>query len=148
MKVRKKKPKGHAVAVVGAELPLGEARNTWDPVASPVRVVPVRGAAYLATLEDPAEGERRAAGAFARLRPPPGTAPEIVEDWRSRVAKVARAVKVLPSTQAEEVPAASTRVDAEEKVGTVREEAERLAAETGNERVVLIVKSILDEVGA
>lgn len=106
-------------------------------------------AARLLTLEDPeAPVPAEAAGAFVRLRPPEGSSPDAVETWRARAAAVARAVKVLPPPRADDVPLASTRVDVGDRTGTIREEATRLAAETGSDHVVALVGKILDEVGA
>jgi hypothetical protein len=112
-----------------------------------VRAVSVSGAARLVTLEDPNADATPARDAFARLRPPEGTSPDAVSSWRAVVEKVARAVKVLPSLHADDVPAASTRVGEGEEPGTIREEATALAAETGNPDVVSLVGRLLDEVG-
>lgn len=105
-------------------------------------------AARLVTLEDPNGPTTLAQDAFARLRPPEGTDPETVASWREAVSRVARAVRVVPPPKAALVPAASDRSDNSEHVGTVREEATRLAAETENEAVIANVKRILDEVDA
>jgi len=113
-----------------------------------IRAVAVRGPVKLVTLEDPNAPPTLAQDAFARLRPPEGTSPDAVASWREGVAKVARAVKVLPSLRGDDVPNASTRVDVDEKVGSIREEAMGLAEETKNPHVVALVKRLLDEVGA
>jgi len=109
-------------------------------------VFPVEGA-RLVTLEDPGGDLGAVAGAYARLRPPEGTTPDAVGQWRERVAKVALAVKVLSASRAADVPDASTRVNAADVVGDLREEATALARENGDERVVAIVAEVLDEVG-
>lgn len=112
-----------------------------------VRAVAVREPARLVTLEDPNGATTPAQGAFARLRPPEGATPDAVASWREEVAKVARAVKVLPSLRSDDVPAASTRVDGA-RAGTIREEALSLAEGTKNPQVVELVSRLLDEVGA
>lgn len=104
-------------------------------------------AARLVTLDDPASPTTLAQDAFARLRPPEGTDPETVASWRESVAKVAKAVRVIPPPKAALVPAASDRSD-DVPVGTIREEATKLAEETGNDAVIANVSRILDEVGA
>lgn len=116
------------------------------PSRTCVHVVPVQ-ASRLVTLEDPDAAPEAARGAFARLRPPEGTSPEVIASWRASVARVARAVKVLAAPRSEEVPAASTRVDAEEKVGSLRQETLALARATENPFVVDLTKKLLDEAG-
>jgi hypothetical protein len=125
-----------------ARRPVEEPRHTGvTPTVETIEVDAVR----LVTLDDPSGNVTRAAkGAFARLRPPPGLSAEEIESWRILVAKVARAVKVLPSQHAAAVPAASHR--SEHAVGTIREEAIKLAKESANPDVLPLVKKILDEV--
>lgn len=108
-------------------------------IASPVRLV---------TLEDPGAATTSARGAFARLRPPEGLPATEVDAWRQAVAKVAMAVKVLPAPRSADVPADSHRVDLGDKIGTIREEALALAADSDNQTVVQLTTQILDEVGA
>lgn len=105
-------------------------------------------AARLVTLDDPDSPSTLAQDAFARLRPPEGTDPEVIASWRESVARVAVAVRVVPPPKAALVPAASDRSDVDDPVGTIREEATRLAEETGSEAVKANTKRILDEVGA
>lgn len=116
------------------------------PVAD-VEFVPAGASAELVTLES-REETADLRGAFVRLRPPPNTDPATVEEWRADVAKVARAVRVVAPGRSALVPLSSDRSDEEVEVGSIREEAEKLAEETGEEKVVSYVKSVLDEVGA
>jgi hypothetical protein len=103
--------------------------------------------ARLVTLEDPNAPPTMAQDAFARLRPPEGTTPEAVASWRLVVEKVARAVRVVPAPQAALVPQASERSDTS-ACGSIRQEAEALAVETGSDAVVALTADLLDEVGA
>lgn len=121
-----------------------KARNPG--VTPTVETIPVETAVRLVTLEDPAKGLRSAVDAFVRLRPQEGMAPVAIASWRDSVARVARAVKVLPAPRAADVPAASHRPEV--KVGSIREESLKLAEEAGNEAVLAMVTTILDEVGA
>lgn len=105
-------------------------------------------ATRLVTLDDPAGDAASASGAFVRLRPPEGTSPEQTALWREAVARVALAVRVVAAPRAALVPASSDRSDDDEPVGTIREEAEKLAAETNDPDVVALVARVLDEVGA
>ena len=105
-------------------------------------------AARMVTLEDPAAALGRVKGAFVRLRPPEGTSPEEVSSWRLRtLAAGARAVRVLPAPAAALVPVSSDRSGAE-AAESFREEALKLAEETGDIAVLALAKKILDEVGA
>lgn len=122
-------------------------KKTAPDLPNGLVAVLVDAPARLVTLEDPAAPPQAAQDAFARLRPTPGTDPAVVASWRDSVARVARAVRVVAPAQAAAVPLASTRVD-DAAVGTVREEALRLAAETGDARVEALVAKLLDEVGA
>lgn len=115
-----------------------------EPGLEVVRVEAVR----LVTLEDPKVPPTPAQDAFARLRPPEGMTPEAVTSWRDTVAKVAKAVQVVATTHAAAVPLKSTRVDLAVKVGSIREEAKALAAETNDGEVIAMVDRLLDEVGA
>ena len=111
-----------------------------------LRVLPVE-TSRLVTLEEPGEAPEEARGAFARLRPPEGTPPSAVTEWREKVDRVALAVRVMAAPKAADVPLASTRVDAE-KPGSFREEALRLARETKDPAIEAFVLRKLDEVGA
>lgn len=86
--------------------------------------------------------------AFARLKPPEGLTPLQIDSWRNLVAKVARAVKVLPAPRSADVPVDAHRVEEGERIGTIRDEALALATDTKNGEVVEMVTRILDEVGA
>lgn len=101
----------------------------------------------MVTLEDPNIPPTMAQDAFARLRPPEGATAEEVDAWRASVALVAKAVRVLPVIHAADVPHDSSRVEPGEKIGTLREEALILAAETDNPAVEALTVKILDEVG-
>lgn len=127
-----------------ARRPVEESRHTG--VTPRVTTVPVSTAVRLVTLEDPTGGLRKAKGAFCRLRPGIGHTPEEIESWRDSVARVALAVKILPSPKAADVPAASHRPDY--KVGTFREETMKIVNETENKDAIKLVKTILDKVGA
>lgn len=116
--------------------------------AGKVKTILVRESVRLVTLDDPASSPETASGAFARLQPPEGLSPVEVDSWRERVAAVARAVKVLPAPRSADVPTASQRVDEDEVVGTIRDEAMALAEETKNPAVIELVTKTLDEVGA
>lgn len=113
-----------------------------------VKTIEYRGAVKLVTLEDPNAPPTAAQDAFARLRPPEGLTALQVDSWRDVVAKVARAVKVLPAPRSADVPTDSKRTAAEDRIGTVREEALLLANETGNPGVIAMVTEALDKVGA
>lgn len=103
----------------------------------------------LVTLETRSESNLdRARGAFVRIRPNEETNPEELSQWRESVARVAVAVRVVPPPKAALVPAASDRSDVDDPIRTIREEATRLAEETGSEAVKANTKRILDEVGA
>jgi hypothetical protein len=121
------------------------------PSESPTQIlghdsVPITDAARLVTLDDPGETPEVARDSFARLRPPEGTSAEDVTRWRARVATVARAVRALPPPRAALVALAHARPEGGE-VGTIREESDRIARETGDDEVVNLVTKILDEVG-
>ncbi len=126
-----------------ARRPVEPASHRCD--APKVTTLKVETAVRLVTLEDPASGLRAAQDAFVRLRPPEGLSPGVIDSWRFSVAKVARAVKVLPAPRASDIPVSSHR--AEHKVGTIRQEAIKLARETKNEEVLKYVTQVLDEVG-
>lgn len=117
-----------------------------EPVVR-ITTIPI-DATPMVTLDDPTEPPVRAVGAFARLRPPEGMTAAEIDSWRIHVAKHARAVKVLPAPRAADVPGEAQRVDEDEIVGTIREEAVAMAKETKNPDVLKLVTKILDEVGA
>jgi hypothetical protein len=126
-------------------------RRINPPKKSPVpglEIVRIKAPARLITLEDPSAAPTRAQDAFARLRPPEGTSGDAIASWRDLVARVALAVRVVAPPRAALVPMASTRVDAGERVGSVREEALALATETDDDAVVALVTTLLDEVSA
>lgn len=77
------------------------------------REVLLDDAAVLVTLDDPKAKLRpdELKDTFVRLRPPPNTPPEVVEQWRANVAKHARAVKVMPTSRNETIAQTSKRVD-------------------------------------
>lgn len=77
------------------------------------REVTIESASKLLTLEDPNAkiSAKAIRGVFVRLRPPPDTAPEVVERWRASVAEYARAVKVLPTPRSAVIAQTSTRVE-------------------------------------
>lgn len=127
------------------------ARRPIDPASHrcdvpKVTTIKVETAVRLVTLQDPAGGLRAAKDAFCRLQPTEPLSPGVIESWRHSVAKVARAVKVLPGPRAETVSQSAHRP--EHKVGTIRQESIKIARETGNEDVLAFVTKILDEVGA
>ena len=109
-------------------------------------VVRIEDAARFVTLDDPTQPPTMAQGAFVRLQPSEGMTPDEVSSWRDLVAKVARAVRVVPAQRSADVALAQMRPD--DRVGSIREEAEALAAETGDAEVVNLVRATLDEVGA
>lgn len=118
------------------------------PKTPRIRVVRFEEASVLVTLEMRSESNLDAArDAFVRIRPKEEIGGEELSRWRESVAKVAKAVRVVPPPKAALVPAASDRSD-DIPVGTIREEATRLAEETGNDAVIANVVRILDEVGA
>ena len=119
--------------------------NRFDTVI--VTDVRVKTPVAMVTLEDPSKPPTLARGAFARLRPPEGATADEVDAWRASVALVAKAVRVLPMQHAADIPSDSARVENGEKIGTLREEAMILAAETDNPQVVGLTTQILDEVG-
>lgn len=86
--------------------------------------------------------------AFVRLQPSEDMTPEMIADWRASIAKVARAVHVLPQRRSADVALASKRVDEDETVGSIREEAIAIATEMGDSEVIDLVKRTLDEVKA
>jgi hypothetical protein len=112
------------------------------------QVVRLEGAARFVTLDDPALPPTLAQGAFCRLAPPEDMAPDEVASWRDQVARVARAVRVLPQLRSADVALTNARACEDERVGSIREEAEALAAETGDSAVKALVSAALDEVGA
>lgn len=127
-----------------ARRPVEPASHRCD--APKVTTIKVGTAVRLVTLENPTGGLRAAKDAFCRLRPTEVLSPGVIESWRHSVAKVARAVKVLPGPKAEAVSQSAHRP--EHKVGTIREESIKIAEETGNKDVIVFVKKVLDEVGA
>lgn len=114
-------------------------------VSSRFDTIRVKGATRLVTLESPDDDLSAARGAFCRLRPSEDMTSDEVSSWRESVAAIALAVKVLPTPKAAEVPDDLRRPG--ETVGTIREEAMRLAEETGDKHVVKLVTEILNEVG-
>ena len=113
-----------------------------------LQVTAVARPSRLVTLEDPASPPTLAQDAFARLRPPEGSPPDVVASWRDSVAQVARAVRVLPTRFDASVPLASERNDDRAEVGSFREEALALARETNAPEVVDLVALICDTNGA
>lgn len=111
-------------------------------------MVRVEDPSRFVTLDSPDLPLTLAQGAFVRLQPAEDMTPDAITAWRDRVATVARAVRVLPQVKAADVALASVRVDEDDRVGSIREEAEALAAETGDEDVIRLVRQTLDEVGA
>lgn len=111
-------------------------------------MVRVEDSSRFVTLESPDLPLTIVAGAFVRLQPPEGMTPDAVAAWRDQVAKVARAVRVLPQLTAADVALANKRAGEDEVVGSIREEAEAIAAEMGDPEVIDLVKRTLDEVGA
>jgi hypothetical protein len=131
-----------------ADLFRAEATATRAALPGGVNVRAYRADAVpLVTLEDPAGPPEKAAGAFARLRPPEGTTPDQVDAWRDVVALKAIEVMVLPIPQADDVPLAEARSPRADEVGTFRAEAERLAKESGPD-VEVFVNACLDGDGA
>lgn len=113
-----------------------------------VQIVRNEKAARLVTFEHPDEGLEGAKDAFVRLKPPEGLKDSEVDSWANAVRKVAKAVKVLPVPKSTEVPDDAQRVEEDEKVGTIREEAMKLAEQTEKPSIVKLTKDILDAVGA
>lgn len=113
-----------------------------------VEVIPVDGAGRLVTLEDPRAPSTLAQDAFCRLRPGEAVTPDQVASWRDSVARVARAVRVVPAPRAAAVALDAARVGEGERVGTFREEATALARETKAPDVEALVLRLLDEVEA
>lgn len=109
-----------------------------------VRVIPFDHDVPFVTLEDPADAAPQSAhNAFVRIRPPPDHDPRETASWRVSVARVARAVRVLPTRVSNSVPRDLTTGKV---VDDVCVEATNLAKETGDARLIEIVESILDEV--
>lgn len=114
-------------------------------VGSPVlESVDYEGIAPLITLDDPHGDPMSARGAFARLRPPDGHPEDETRSWRDVVAGIAIAARVVPNPRRAAVPRPA--VIADTAATDIREEAMRLARETGDVGTVTLVETILDEV--
>lgn len=118
-----------------------------QPDTLKVTVIHIENPTKLITLDDPEDGVQEAVGAFVRLQPPEGLTADQTTSWRDAATLVAKAVKVLPAPRSAEVPEDAKRVDDEEQVYGIREEAEILAAMTEKPDVIALVGRILDEVG-
>lgn len=104
--------------------------------------------APMVTLDSPEDDAELARDAFVRLTPQEDMSEDDIESWRDSVAKVAKAVKVIPPPKSADVPLEAGRIEEDEEVGTIREEAVAVAQETEKEEVVKQTLRILDEVGA
>lgn len=124
-----------------------DADDAFDIPGVKLEVTAVARPSRLVTLDDPASPSTLAQDAFARLRPPEGSPPDVVASWRDSVARVARAVRVLPTRFDASVPLAAERDDDRVEVGSFRDEALALARETKNDAVVDLVALICDTNG-
>lgn len=112
-----------------------------------VKIIRLERSTKLVTLEHPDEDQEAAHNAFCRIRPPKGLTDAEIDSWAYSVRKIAKALTVLPAPRSADVPDDAQRVGEDEVVGTVREEALKLAKETGKDAVVKMTTQILDEVG-
>ena len=95
----------------------------------------------MVTLTSPTDGLEDAENAFVRLRPTEDVTEDELRTWRDEVEKVAVAVRVVAPnrTKVADDPAARPRT-----TRGVREEAKRIARESGGPELEALVDDVLD----